>query len=50
MPFQYDVYKSYTENLILADNLDIKLLNLKRTEFWDEKDKLFKESGIIKLK
>lgn len=50
MPFQYDVYKSKTENLILVDNLDIKLLNLNRTESWNEKDKKSKESGIIKLK
>ena len=50
MPFQYDVYKSKTENIILADNLDIKSLNLNRTEYWNDRDKLFKESGIIKLK
>lgn len=50
LPFQYDVFKSKTENLILVDNLDIKLLKLNRTESWDEKDKLSKESGIIKLK
>jgi len=50
MPFQYDVYKSKIENLILTNNLDIKSLNLNRTEFWNENDKLFKESGIIKLK
>jgi hypothetical protein len=49
-PFQYDVYKSKTENLVLADNLDIKLLKLSRTEYWNDNDKLFKGSGIIKLK
>ena len=49
-PFQHDVYKSNAENLILTDNLDIKLLNLNRTEYWSDKDKLFKGNGIIKLK
>jgi len=49
-PFQYDVYKSEADNLILADNLNIKSLNLNRTESWDENDKLFKENGVIKLK
>ena len=50
LPFQHDVFKSKTENLILVDNLDIKLLNLNRTESWNEEDKKYKESGIIKLK
>ena len=50
LPFQYDVFKSKTENLILVDNLDIKLLNLNRTYYWNEKDKQSKENGIIKLK
>lgn len=50
LPFQYDVFKSKTEILILVDNLNIKLLNLNRTESWNEKNKQSKESGIIKLK
>ena len=49
-PFQFDVFKSSLKKLVLADNLDIKLLNLNRTEYWNEKDKKFKESGIIQLR
>jgi len=49
-PYQYEVYKSNVENLILTDNLDIKLLNLNRTEYWNDKDKLFKGNGVIKIK
>ena len=49
-PFQYDVYKSNAEKLILKDNLDINLLHLYRTEYWNDKDKLFKGNGVIKLK
>ncbi|RXR20256.1 hypothetical protein [Flavobacterium stagni] len=49
MPFQYDVFKSNTENLVLVNDLDIKLLNLNRTEYCNEKDKKSNEIGIIKL-
>ncbi len=49
-PFQYDVFKSSTKDLILTDNFDISSLKLIRTYYWDEKDKLHKEGGLIKLK
>jgi len=49
MPFQYDVYKSKTDYVVLKSNLDIMLLNLTRTDYWNENDKMLNENGIIKL-
>ena len=49
-PFRYDLYRSSVRNLPLTDGMDISTLKFARTEFWDAKDKLLKESGIIKLR
>ncbi|MCE7042444.1 hypothetical protein [Dyadobacter sp. CY312] len=49
-PFRYDLYRSSVTDLPLTDGMDISTLKFTRTEFWDAKDKLLKESGIIKLK
>ena len=50
MPSQFDLYKLSAKDLPLTDNLDISLLKFIRTDYWDEKDKLLNEGGIIKLK
>ena len=50
MPLQQDVYKSKSENIILSDSLDIKLLKLNKTEYWDENNKESNDNGIIILK
>lgn len=49
-PCQHDVYKSTPVNVVLKNNLNIKLLNLSRTDYWDENDKMLNEDGFIKLK
>ena len=50
MPCQYDLFKSSSKGLTLTDNLEITSFKFIRTDYWDEKDKFHKESGIIKLK
>lgn len=49
-PLQFDLYKSTAENLILKNDLDISSLKLIRTQYWNDKDRFQKESGLIKLK
>jgi hypothetical protein len=48
-PLQFDLYKSDIKNLTLKTDLDISALKLTRTYFWDEKDRIHKESGRLKL-
>jgi hypothetical protein len=48
-PLQYDLYKSSAKNVILKNALDISSLKLIRKDFWDEKNRIHKESGILKL-
>jgi hypothetical protein len=50
LPCQYDLYKSTAMDIQLTDNMEIGLLKLTRTYYWNEKDKLSKETGILKLK
>ena len=49
LPCQYDLYKMNSSDILLENNLDINLLKFTRTDYWDEKDKLFKENGIVRL-
>ncbi len=48
-PLQFDLYKSDVKNLILKNDLDLSALKLTRKDFWDEKDRIHKESGRLKL-
>ena len=48
-PFQYCLFKSSTDNVILTDNLEISQLKFIRTYSWSENNKEMKESGIIKI-
>jgi len=48
-PLQYDLYKSTAQNVILKNGLDIRSLNLMIKDFWDEKDRVLKESGRLEL-
>jgi len=50
MPCQYDLFKSSSKKLILADNLEIASFKFIRTDYWDEKDKFHRDGGLIKLK
>ncbi len=47
---QYDMYKSPIKGLALTNNMDISKLKLVRTEYWNDKNRLFNEPGIIRLK
>ena len=49
-PLQYDLYKSSEKGLTLDNNIDISKLKFIRTDYWNDKDRLFKEGGIIKLR
>ena len=48
-PLQFDLYKSDIKNITLKNDLDISTLKLTRKDYWDEKDRVFKESGRLKL-
>ena len=48
-PLQFDLYKSDIKNLTLKTDLDISFLKLTRKDFWDNKDRVHKESGVLKL-
>jgi hypothetical protein len=48
-PLQFDLYRSNIKNVTLINDLDISSLRLTRKEFWDEKDRIHKESGRLKL-
>jgi hypothetical protein len=49
-PCQYDLYKSVKTGFKLNDNFDIKKLELTRTYFSDDKDKIHNESGKLSLR
>lgn len=48
-PLQFDLYKSDIKNLTLKTDLDISSLKLTRKDFWDDKDRIHKESGRLKF-
>ena len=48
-PLQFDLYKSDIQNIILKNDLDIHALKLTRKDYWDEKDRVHKESGRLRL-
>lgn len=48
-PLQFDLYKSDNKNLILTNDLDISTLKLMRKDYWNEKDRISKEGGRLKL-
>ena len=48
-PLQFDLYKSDIKNLTLKTDMDISSLKLTRKDFWDDKDRIHKESGRLKL-
>ena len=48
-PLQFDLYKSDTKNATLTNGLDISALKLTRKDYWDEKDRIYKESGRLRL-
>ncbi len=50
MPSEYDLFQSSTKGLTLTDNMNITSLKLTRTYYWDDKNKLHKDGGVIKLK
>ena len=50
LPFQYDLFKSSVNNVILTNDLDIKLLKFRRTYSYDGDDMELSENGVIKLK
>ena len=50
LPFQYDLFKSSVNNVILTNDLDIKLLKFMRTYSYDGDDMELSENGVIKLK
>jgi hypothetical protein len=49
-PIQFDLFKSAKNGFELTDNLDIKTLELTRTEFHSDRDKLHSEDGKISLR
>jgi len=49
-PLEYDLFKSHCKNTYLKDSMNIKELVLKRIDWSDKNDIIFKEDGIIKLK
>ena len=49
-PIQYDLFKSSVNNVILTNDLDIKLLKFRRTYSYDGDDMELSENGVIKLK
>ena len=49
-PLQFDLYKSDVKNVKLKNDLDISALKLTRKDYWDEKDRIHKETGRLKLK
>jgi len=49
-PCQYDMYKNSVKNLVLTDNFKLDNLELTRTYFWDEKNKLLNDGGLVSLK
>ena len=48
-PLQSVLYKSDMQNLVLKNDLDINSLKLTRKKFWNEKDRIYKQSGRLNL-